>query len=482
MRLASIQRVFGLLLLLFSLTHLPPLAVSLLTADGAHQAFVQAFTFTVLLGIVIWLPVRRRVEDFGVREGFLVVALFWTVFSLLGAVPLALTELPSMSVTDAVFESVSGLTTTGATVLTGLDELPRSVLYYRHQLQWLGGMGIIVLAVAILPLLGIGGTNLYRAEIAGPVKNNRVTARIAETAQALWAIYVGLTSLCAVAYFGAGMSLFDAVCHAFSTVSIGGFSTHDASMAYFSSPLIEGIAIVFMIVAGVNFALHFTAWRALSVRPYFEDAEVRAYVGILLSVGVVCIAYLLASGIMTDGERALRAGLFQAVSIGTTTGFTTAPYHLWPGALPILLLLTSFIGACAASTGGGMKVIRVLLLYKQGLREVMRVVHPNAMIAVRIGKEVLSGRMIESIWGFFAVYLVAFTVLYLLMATQTDLVTAFSSVAACMNNMGPGLGEVGTTYAVVSDFGKWVLCLAMVLGRLEVFTLLALFTPTFWRN
>lgn len=484
MQLTAVQRIVGLLLMLFSVTMLPPVAVSFLYGDGADDPFIFGFVLTFATGGLLWFPVRRVRRDLRLRDGFLVVVLFWTVLGLFGALPLALGTNPHLSITDAVFESISGLTTTGATVITGIDQLPPSILYYRQQLQWLGGMGIIVLAVAILPMLGVGGMQLYRAETPGPMKENKLTPRITETAKALWYIYLGLTVACALGFWVAGMGLFDAVGHAFSTVAIGGFSTHDASMGFFQDkPLIEVIAIVFMLLSGMNFALHFVAWRRLDLRPYLADAELRTYVLILSLVAIVTSTYLTMAGLFPTTPEAWLHGVFQAVSIGTTTGFTTAAYQEWPGFLPVMLLFASFIGGCAGSTGGGMKVIRFLLLLKQGMREIMRLIHPNAVISIKVGGKPLPNRVVDSVWGFFATYVAVFAILLLLMmSTGMDQVTAFSAVAASINNLGPGLGDVGAHYGTISDFAKWFLCFAMLLGRLEIFTLLVLLTPAFWRK
>jgi len=461
---------------------LPPVFVSFLYDDGAMAPFILAFFATLLTGLILWFPVRNTHKDMRLRDGFIVVAMFWLVIGLSGSLPLILSAAPNLSITDAVFESISGLTTTGATVITGLDELPKSILYYRQQLQWLGGMGIIVLAVAILPMLGIGGMQLYRAETPGPMKDAKLTPRITETAKALWYIYLGLTIVCALSYWVAGMSFFDALSHSFSTVAIGGFSTHDLSMAYFDSTLIEMIAVVFMILAGVNFSLHFLAWRNFTLRPYLSDTEFLTYIKGLVFVALITCMYLYITGTFDFGG-AIHNGIFQAVSIGTTTGFTTAEYHNWPGFLPALLLLMSFIGGCAGSTGGGMKVIRVLLLIKQGLREVIRLIHPNAQVPVKIGGKLLEERVIDAVWGFFSLYVGSFIIMALLLAASgLDLVTAFSAVAACMNNLGPGLGDVGSHYGDINSAAKWVLCFAMILGRLEIFTILVLLTPAFWRN
>ncbi|GAB4352477.1 MAG: TrkH family potassium uptake protein [Gammaproteobacteria bacterium] len=483
MHLLSVQRVLGLLLTLFSLTMLPPVAVALWYGDGATTAFLLAFVVTLGTGVVLWIPVAGTKSELRLRDGFFIVVMLWLVLGLFGALPFTLADNPHMSPTDAVFESLSGLTTTGATVITGIDELPHAILYYRQQLQWLGGMGIIVLAVAVLPILGIGGMQLYRAETPGPMKDNKLTPRITETAKALWYIYLGLTVMCAIAYWLAGMTPFDAIGHAFSTVAIGGFSTHDLSMGFFNSALIEAIAVVFMLLAGMNFALHFLAWRNLSLNPYRRDPEVRAYLTVLVGVAALTTAYLLYADTFDSFGSALHHGIFQAVSIGTTTGFTTAEYYTWPGFLPVLLIFASFIGGCAGSTGGGMKVIRWLLIYQQGKREVVRLIHPSAQVPVKVGSKPLPERVISAVWGFFSVYVVTFsTMMLILMATGLDQVTAFSAVAACLNNLGPGLGDVGANYAGLTDTAKWILAFAMMLGRLEIFTLLVLFSPSFWRG
>jgi len=479
----SIQRLLGLLLMLFSATLLPPVLVAWLYADGQLFVFLAGMASVLVGGCLVWLPARKFHDELRVRDGFLFVTLFWIVLGLAGALPFAIATTPHLSPADAVFESFSGLTTTGATVITGLDDLPPSILFYRQQLQWLGGMGIIVLAVAIMPMLGVGGMQLYRAETPGPIKDTKLTPRITETAKALWYIYLSLTILCALGYWGAGMNAFDAISHSFSTIAIGGFSTHDASIGYFQSSTIELIAVVFMLLAGMNFALHFGAWRSLSLRPYWRDAELRVYLVVLLIVTTITVGYLYYTDTFIFFDDALHAGLFQAVSIGTTTGFTTADYFVWPGFLPVMLLFASFIGGCAGSTGGGMKVIRFLLVLKQGHREIIRLIHPSAQIPVKVGGKPLPDRVISAVWGFFAAYVGSFVVIMLfLMATGLDQITAFSAVAACMNNLGPGLGSVGANYVEINDAAKWALSFAMMLGRLEVFTLVIMFTVTFWRR
>ena len=470
--------------MIFSVTQLPPIIVSLIYNDGVLQSFIVTFFVTIATGLVLWLPVSKSKKELRLRDGFIVVVAFWTVLGLFGSIPLILSDHISISITDAIFESISGLTTTGATVITNIEALPKSILYYRQQLQWLGGMGIVVLAVAIMPMLGIGGMSLYRAETPGPMKDSKLTPRLTETAKALWYIYLTLTVLCALGYWFAGMSGFDAIAHSFATVSIGGFSTHDASMAYFiDKPLIEVTAIIFMLLSGVNFALHFTSWRNRSIKAYLMDAEFRTYLSILFVAIIISTSYLFYKNHFDSPDQTILYSVFHVVSIGTTTGFTTQQYHLWPGFLPVMLLFLSFIGGCAGSTGGGMKVIRFLLLFKQGMREIMRVIHPNAVLTIKVGGKPLQTRVIESVWGFFSVYVAIFSImLLLLMALGLDQVTAFSAVAACMNNLGPGLNEVGFNYAGLDDVIKWILCFAMLLGRLEIFTLLVLLTPAFWKQ
>ena len=479
----TIQRMVGQLLMLFSVTLLPPIIIDILYREDAGQAFFYSYVLLITIGFLLYIPVRRKRGDLRMRDGFVVVVLFWMVLGIAGALPFVLYEPLAIGFTDAAFESLSGLTTTGATVLTGLDHLPHSILFYRQELQWLGGMGIIVLAVAVMPMLGIGGMQLYRAEAPGPVKDRKLTPRIAETAKALWLIYLSLTIACAVAYWLAGMSAFDAIAHSFSTVAIGGFSTHDASLGYFNSPYIEGVAIVFMFLGGINFALHFIAARSFNLKQYIADAEFRMYASVLLFVALASVAYLYGKAVVPEFAQALRLGVFHAVSIGTTAGFTTSEFSVWPVFIPVLLVFASFVGGCAGSTGGGIKAIRILLLIKQGQRELMRLIHPSAQIVVKVGKQPVPDSVMSAVWGFFAAYVAVFVIMMLLlMMSGLDQITAFSAVAATINNLGPGLGEVSSNYASLGTYDKWILCFAMLLGRLEIFTLLVLFMPAFWRK
>ena len=483
LNLGVVQRILGLLLMLFSVTMLVPAAVSLLYADGQGALFIDAFLILMAAGLLAWLPSRRQRGDLRLRDGFVVVVLFWSVIGLAGAVPFFLADVPRMTVTQAVFESVSGFTTTGATVLVGLDVLPPSILYYRQQIQWLGGIGIVVLAVALLPLLGIGGMQLLKAETPGPIKDAKLTPRIAGTAKALWLVYLLLTAAGVLAYWAAGMSLFDAVGHSFAAVSTGGYSTHDASIGHFASPAIETITIVLMVLGGASFALHFLAWRHRRLGDYWRDPEFRGYLAVLAATTFVTLAVLVWNDLHDHPLTSLRSALFHAVSVQTSTGYTTENFASWPGALPVLLMFTTFIGGCAGSTAGGMKVVRWLLVLRQGGREVMRLIHPNAEVAVKLGDKPVGPRIVEAVWGFFAVYLVVFTLLMLaLMGTGVDQVTAFSAIATCINNVGPGLGEVASNFQSVSASGLWISTIAMLLGRLEIFPILVLLTPGFWHG
>lgn len=483
MGFAAVQRVLGFLIALSSLMMLPPIGVSLLYRDGTVELFLLSAGVLLILGLLVYLPVRHVTQELRLRDGFLIVVGAWVALVLVGALPFVLLPSPQLGYIDAVFESMSGLTTTGATIVTDIDALPRAILYYRQQLQWLGGMGIIVLAVAILPMLRIGGMQLYRAEYPGPMKDSKLTPRIKETAKALWLIYVGITVICAFAYWLAGMKLFDAVGHAFSTVAIGGFSTHDDSLAYWDNPTVESVAMIFMVVAGINFALHFTAWRRASAQPYFLDPELKVYASLLLVFCVLVSFGLFVSGTYDTLAASFRYGTFQVISAMTTTGFTTAPFHTWGGALPVILILLAFIGGCAGSTAGGMKVIRVILLYRQSVREIRRLVHPHAIVPVKLGGQRTSDTVISAVWGFFFLFVTSFAVMTILLAaTGVDAETAYSAVGACITNLGPALGLAGPHYAELNDVAKVILCVAMLLGRLEIYTLLVLLTPAFWRG
>jgi len=481
MQFSIVFKAIGILLMVFSLTQLPPIVVDAIYQQQEALSFAVAFALTFSSGLLLYLPFRKSTKDFRIREGILVVVSFWFVLSLFATIPFLLSESLRMSFSDAFFESMSGLTTTGATVLSGLDDLPMAILYYRQQLQWLGGMGIIVLAVAILPMLGVGGMELYHAESSG-ISKDRLTPKLTQTAKALWKIYLSFTVICAVAYYLAGMDIFDAIGHSYSTVAIGGFSTHDLSIGYFDNIAIESVAVVFMFLAGINFSLHFFVWRKKNVLAFFKDSEFQTYL-LLLSVLIALVTlYLLNSGHYQTTQEALRYGVFQSVSIATTTGFASTNYSLWPLILPVLLIFSSFIGACAGSTGGGIKVVRVLLMFKLAMKEIKKFIHPNAQINIKLNQRSVSESTLISVWGFFSLYVIAFIfIMVALMFTGMDQVTAFSATTASINNLGPGLGDVAENYGAISESAKWILSFSMLLGRLEILTLMALLHKAFWR-
>lgn len=483
MHFPVISKVLGMLLMIFSLTLLPPLLVASIYGETTHHAFFLSFAITFSIGMLIWLPYSHSNAELRARDGFFITVMFWLELGIVGALPFILIDAVHLSFTDAVFESISGLSTTGATVMTGLDSLPKSILYYRQQLQWLGGIGIVVIAVAVMPMLGVGGMQLYRTEIPGPVKDTKLTPRIAETAKILFIIYLILTVTCAAAFWLAGMTLFDAISHSFSTVAIGGFSTHDASMGFFQdNPAIISICMFFMIISGISFGLHYYTWVRKSVSHYLRNPEARLYlILLLLGTTIVCL-YLFYSNTYNESDS-LYYGAFQLVSIMTTTGFSTTNFSVWPSFVPFLLMFACFSGACSNSTGGGIKVGRILILAKQSIREIHRLIHPSAIFPIKIRNKQVPVRVTDAVWAFFGIYLAVFSfMVLLLMASGLDYVTAWSAVAATINNLGPGLGGVAAHYGGLNPFAKWVLSCSMLLGRLEIFPLLVLFSPMFWRR
>ena len=482
MHLAFISRVLGLMLMVFSTSMLVPIIFATIYQENTLPMFFLAFTITMIVGFLSWLPARNMKGEIRIRDGFIITVLFWLVLSTFGALPFALSQETNLSFIDALFESISGLTTTGATVFTNLEDLPKSILYYRQQLQWLGGIGIVVIAVSILPMIGVGGMQIYKAETPGPIKDTKLTPRIAETANALFKIYVFLTVVCAIAYWVAGMSWFDALSHSFSTISIGGFSTYDESLGHFDNNAVLTIASIFMVVSGLNFALHYTAWHARSIKSYISDPEARLFVLVIL-FGILVTTYFLYTTASMPNEEILFVGVFQLISILTTTGFTTTEFHLWPSFLPFFLILLSFFGACAGSTGGGIKMGRILIMSQQVVREIYRLIHPNAVLPIKTKKHKIPERVTDGIWAFFGIYFFIFYVMVLLLlANNLDYITAWSATAASFNNLGPGLGAVAENYADLNAMSKAILCSGMLLGRLEVFTLLVVLSPTFWRN
>ena len=476
-----ILSILGMLLMLFSTSLILPMLVAIIYEESYLDTFGLAFVITFSSGAILWM-LRTKKPEMRAREGFLITALFYIGLGLFGAIPMYLAPELTNSFTDSTFEALSGLTTTGATVLTGIDNLPKSILFYRQLLQWLGGMGIIVLAVAILPMLGIGGMQLYRAETPGPVKDHKLKPRIKETALSLWYLYLGFTVACAAGYWFAGMTIFDAICHAFSTIAIGGFSTHDDSLGWFNSAAVEGVAIFFMLLAGINFALHFGVLQRKKLSLYLVDPEVKLYLGSI--VVLACFISYFIANTPQSSDSFIRDGVFHTVSIATTTGFTTNDLSTWPIAAPILLMLSAFAGGCAGSTAGGIKVYRVLLIFRQGFREVKRLIHPNGVFHIKLGGQIVSNRIIDAVWGFFAVYITFFLLITCLILTTTDLdfLTVFSAVGACLNNLGPGLGDVALNYQALDGLTKWLLIFTMLMGRLEIFTLLVILTPSYWKH
>lgn len=481
MQLNIVFKTIGLLLMIFSLTQLPPILVDLIYAERQYVDFLIALSLTWLSGSLLWFKFKNTQETFRIREGILVVVSFWFVLSLFATIPFLLSDALQMSFSDAFFESMSGLSTTGATVIVELDDLPKAILYYRQQLQWLGGMGIIVLALAILPMLGVSGVELYHAESSGIAKD-RLMPKLTQTAKVLWLIYIGFTVACALGYYLAGMNAFDAIGHSFSTVAIGGFSTHDASIGYFDSFAIESVAVVFMFLAGINFSLHFFVWRSNHINHYYHDSEFRTYVAFLSFLVVVVSLYLINTGQYQSSFEAIRYGIFQSISMATTTGFVSVDFSAWTFTLPVLLIFSSFIGACAGSTGGGIKVVRILLMFKLAAKEIKKFIHPNAQINIKLNKHSVAENTLVSVWGFFSLYIVAFVFIMLaLMLSGLDQVSSFSATAASINNLGPGLGKVAINYSSISDSAKWILSFSMLLGRLEILTLMALLHRSFWR-
>lgn len=480
-----VLHVLSAAVLLFSPAFLVPLAFSMVLGDGAHPAFETGFLVTFVTGLFTFFLTRgRHRRELQPRDGFLLVSLVWSVVPAFATIPLLL-GIPGLGFTDAYFETVSGMTTSGATVLSGLDGLEPSLNVWRTLLVWIGGMGIIVLAVAIMPLLGVGGSQLFKAESPGCMKDTKLTPRIGDTAKGLWAVYAAVTAACIVALHVAGMTWVDAVIHAFSTMGLGGFSSHDDSYAWFHSPAIEAVTTFFMLVASLNFATHFLAVRRRSLRPYAADAEAGRVLVWMAGSSLGIAAFLLAKGTYPDFATALRFASFNVVSIASTTGFASTDFAQWPVFAPVWMIFLSCFATSSGSTGGGIKMVRAVVLFKQALREMTRIIHPRAVLPVKFGEQVIENNVIFAVLAFMLMYggtVIAMTML--LLATGLDPVSAITAVLACINNMGPGLGVVGpaTNYAVLGDFQTWVCTATMLLGRLELFTMLVLFTPAFWRK
>ena len=477
MNVKPLINLFSILVMFFSVSFVFPMIVSIIYKDSALSIFIYTFLFVFFLGLIGWFFSRGDDRELGQKDGFIIITFFWLVLSVAGSIPFIIS---GMGFIDSFFESMSGITTTGATVLSGLDSLPESILFYRQLLQWMGGMGLIVLAIAVMPLLGIGGGQLYKTEIPGAMNDQKMTPRIKETAQALWAIYLGLTICCALLYFLAGMNPFDAISHSLSTVSIGGFSTHDESIGYFNSSFIEAICIIFMLLSAFSFTLHYFAIYKKKPLKYFYDPELRFFLSIMALIFVIS---LLINQFSNNNNGSIKDLLFHSVSIVTTTGFSIGDPSEWHSSIGFLFLVGAFIGACSGSVGGGVKSWRVLIMINYARINLMKMIHPNAVISLKIGSKTVEDEVATSVWGFFSIYVISFMVLLLaLLMTGLDFESSFSAIGACLNNLGPGLGEVSQTYQSVTPAGKLILSFAMILGRLEIFTLLVLFTPMFWRG
>lgn len=483
-RIFTIVNALGLMLVVFSLAYLMPIIASLIYQDGTVMNFVLAMLATFGVGSILWLVSRRHRGELSIRHGFLLVTAMWVTMPAAATLPLMMV-ISGLSFTDAYFETMSGLTTTGATVLTGLEFLPPAINIWRHELNWLGGMGVVVLAVAILPLLGIGGRQLFKAETPGPMKDSALTPRITETARNLWLVYLGITIACIASLKLAGMNWLDAICHAFAAMGLGGFSTYDASVGHFDSPVIEAVLIVFMLLAAMNFATHFLAWRGKSFKPYLHDSEAIATVAVTLASCVVIAVFLFWQGTYTNFWTALRHASFNVVSIATDCGFSSVDFNQWPIFAPIWMLFLSCIVASSGSTGGGIKMVRTLILFKQAGREFHKLIHPAAVNPMKIGGSVIENNVVFAVLGFIFLYFMSVaTLTFALLISGLDFISSFSAVIACINNAGPGLGVVGpaSNYGVLSDFQTWVCSVAMLIGRLEIFTVLILFTPQFWKR
>jgi len=480
-RFRKVTKTVGSLCLLFSVIFIPPIIVSLIYNDGVLSEFFNSLLLTVTLGLILWLPFRTKSVELYRRDGFLIIVLVWLALSFISSIPFDL--ILHTSVIDSLFEAVSGVTTTGATVLSGLDNMPPSLLFYRQELQWFGGMGLIVLAVAVIPQLGIGGMSIYKAEVPGVMKEEKLTPRLSQTASLLWKMYLGITIACATAYWLAGMSLYDAISHSLATVSTGGFSTHDQSLNYFHSPVIQLIAITFMLLGAINFSIHFMVLKNKSLKLYFKDEEVLLFLGIVLLAIVAIFFTLQTVNYFHYIFKDLLDTAFTVVSMITSTGFVTVDYSYWPLFIPFFLMVIGFVGGCGGSTAGGMKVMRILILIKLVKREMYRLLHPKGVFHIRLnGHNKIASRTLQSVFGFFALYVGSFVILLLLMmADGVDQITAFSAIATCMNNMGPGLGAVTQSFAGLDDPAKIISIASMLLGRLEVVSVLVLLSPEYWR-
>ncbi len=457
---------------------LVPFMIGIIYSEDNHQMYIFVFMIIFAFGLFLWLLSKGSLKEIRITEGFVITILFWFVLGMIGSIPFILS---GITIVDSVFESISGVTTTGATVLTALEDLPKSLLIYRQLLQWIGGMGLIILVVAIMPSFGIGGSQLFKMDAPGFDSSEKLTPTIRESAAALWKIYIGLTVLCFVAYLIAGMDTFNAASHALSTVSIGGFSTYDQSIGFFNNVYIEIVCIMFMLLSATSFSLHYYSIFHGKRLKHFYDPELRFFFLIILGIIIIISFYYLI--INNLDLSSLRHIIFQTISIVTTSGFVTGEYSSMPGFVPFLLLVGAFIGACSGSVGGGLKAWRVLIIINQAKKEITKIIHPSAVVTTKIGKKVIDASISEKVWGFFTIYVITFIMLLMLvLSSGLDFESAFSAVGATLNNLGPGLGAVSENYGSLSTVTKITLCFAMILGRLEIFTLLVVLTPAFWRR
>lgn len=483
-RALTVIHALGLMLVLFSATFLLPIITSIIFHDGTVEMFGWSMLLTMMAGAVLWFFTRKNKSELSIRHGYLLVVAMWTAIPAFATLPLLMT-LKGLSFTDAYFETMSGLTTSGGTVLVGLDTLPQAINLWRHELVWLGGMGIIVLVVAIMPLLGIGGRQLYKAETPGPMKDSTLTPRITETARSLWLVYLGITLACIASLKLAGMTWFDAVCHAFSAMGLGGFSTHDASIEYFHSPLIEGVMIVFMLLAVINFATHFLVLRERNLRVYLNDVEGKTSILLLLFSSVLIALLLWNMQVYDNFWTSLRYATFNLVSVATSAGYASTDFSQWPVFAPLWMLFLSCIGASSGSTGGGIKMIRTMILFRQATREFTKLLHPAVINPMKIGSSVIPNNIVFSVLAFIFLYFMCVLILvFAMLLSGLDFMTAFTAVIASINNEGPGLGQVGpaSNFQGLSDFQTWICTLAMLIGRLEIITFLIIFTPGFWKR
>ena len=474
----QILKITGIILLIFSFFILIPITASFFYGENIDN-FLQSFLIIFFAGLLAYFPNKHEKSQIKIREGFLIVAIFWFILSFFGAIPFLLDQDLKFSLVDAIFESTSGWTTTGATVITNIDGLSKPLLLYRQLLQWLGGIGIVVLVLAILPILGVGGMYLFKAETSSPVKDNKLSPRITETAKSLWGVYIILTVTCAILYKIAGMNYFDAIGHSFSTVSIGGFSTHDASIGFYSSTPIKIICMVFIFLSALNFVLHFLFYKNKSFKVYTSNSEMRTFAFIILLLFFLIAIFSIGGKLQSLNTIDV---IFHVISFVTTSGFTVANYNIWPTFILTIIFLSSFIGACAGSAGGGMKVIRFTIALKSIKKQLLKVIHPKAEITIKVNDKKVDDMTIETILSFIILYIILFFIASLLiMMSGHDVLTAFSSTAACINNLGPALGDAYGNYESLNDFSKSLLLIMMIIGRLEIFTFIILITKYFWK-